>query len=121
MITPGGRAVQRSQPAEGTRLAEQRTRSAEVSTEHLTEHQTVRKNKVHIGRENAANPREVGRPVQKVDETYIDTLGAYRDLWRRWKRDREEVRMTSNTALGVCRDLCRRWKREEVRTSGINQ
>ena len=36
--TPGGREVQRSQPTEGTRPAEQRTRSAKVSKEHPTEH-----------------------------------------------------------------------------------
>ena len=39
LITPSRRAVQRSQQAEGTRPAEQRTRSAEVSTEH-GEHRT---------------------------------------------------------------------------------
>ena len=60
--------MQRSQPAEGTRPAEKRRRSLEVSTEHPTEHRTVRENKVSRGRENAANPREVERPVQKVEE-----------------------------------------------------
>ena len=85
-----------------------RTRSAEVSTEH----RTVRENKVNSGRENASNPREVERPVQKVEETCRDVLGAYIDLSRRWKRDRDEVCRTSSTALGVCKYLCRRWKRD---------
>ena len=54
LITPSRRAVQRSQQAEGTRPAEQRTRSAEVSTEHgehrtTTEHRTVMENKVSRG------------------------------------------------------------------------
>ena len=35
-----------------------------------------------------------------------------KNLCRRWRRDREEVRTTSSTALGVCRNLCRRWKRD---------
>ena len=89
-----------------------------MSTEHLT----VRENKVSRGRENAANPREVERPVQKMEErqrggeevrtTSSDALGVCRDLCRRWKRDRDEVRTTMSTALGVCRDLCRSWKRD---------
>ena len=70
----------------------------------------MRENKVNRGRENAANPREVERPMQKVEETYRDVLGACRDLCKRWKRDRDEVRTTSSTALGVCKVLCRRWK-----------
>ena len=47
----------------------------------------MRENKVSRGRENASNPREVERPVQKVEETCRDALGACRDLCRRWKRD----------------------------------
>ena len=82
-----------------------------MSTEHLIEHKIVRENKVSRGRENMASPREVERPMQKVEETYRDVLGACRDLCKRWKRDRDEVRTTSSTALGVCRDLCRMWKR----------
>ena len=83
-----------------------------MSTEHPTEHRTVRESKVSSGRENASNPREVERPVQKVEETYRDVLGACTDLCRRWKRDRYEVCTMSSTVLGVCRDLCRRWKRD---------
>ena len=58
----------------------------------------MRENKVIRGRENAANPREVERPVQKVEER---------------QRGGEEVRMTRSDVLGFCRDLCRRWKRDK--------
>ena len=78
-----------------------------MSTEHLT----VRENKVSRGRENAANPREFERLVEKVVEiqrggeelrmTSSDVFGVCRDLCRRWKRDKEEVQMTSSTVLGV--------------------
>ena len=61
----------------------------------------MRENKVSRGRENAANPREVERPVQKVEETCRDALGACKDLCIRWKRDKDEVQPMSSTTLGV--------------------
>ena len=89
-----------------------------------TEHRTVRENKVSRGRKTASNPREVDRPVAKVEETCRDAFGACGYLSQKVG---ERQRRGMNDCFACClqRPVQKVEERqrggEEVRTSGINE